>query len=235
MKTPEKYFIEDVQLPPEGGQDTSLSQAEQAFLDKYVGLDQDRLLAGTPRVDPRGDAVLAGFGAKPAPGRGEDQGTDSGFEARVREMQEVQLVSFAVNGREFALPIMVIQEVIKFVPPTKLPAAPSFIAGIINLRGKVTPLLRVRALMGLKTEQAAEDRFIVVCRHKGLQIGLMIQSVATMYRARNEDVDWGVAVHFGDSAEFLMGLLKNGEKLVSILSIDSLVEGVLRREGGSHA
>lgn len=235
MKTPEKYFIEDVQLPPEGGQDKSLSQAEQAFLDKYVGLGQDSLLAKTPRVDPRGDAVLAGLGTKVASGRGEDQGTDAGFEARVREMSEVQLVSFAVNGREFALPIMVIQEVIKYVPPTKLPTAPSFIAGIINLRGKVTPLLRLRALMGLKADQGVDDRFIVVCRHKGLQIGLMIQSVATMYRARHEDVDWGVAAHFGDSAEFLMGLLKNGEKLVSILSIDSLVEGVLRREGGGHA
>lgn len=233
MKTPETYFIEDVQLPGEerGG---TLSQAEQVFLDKYVGLEQDRLLSTTPRVDPRGDAVLPGFAAKAAAGA-EDEGTDAGFEARVREMSEVQLVSFAVDGREFALPIMVIQEVIKFVPPTKLPTAPSFIAGIINLRGKVTPLLRLRNLMGLPSKSGENDRFIVVCRHRGLQVGLMIQSVATMYRARHEDVDWGVAAHFGDSAEFLMGLLKNGDKLVSILSIDRLVEGVLKREGGPDA
>ena len=231
MKTPENYFIEDVKLPGEerGG---DLSQAEQAFLDKYVGLDQDGVLSRTPRVDPRGDAVLPGFAAKA--GAAEDQGTDAGFEARVREMAEVQLVSFALGGREFALPIMVIQEVIKFVAPTKLPTAPAFIAGIINLRGKVTPLLRLRQLMGLKVE-GAQDRFIVNCRHRGLQVGLMIQSVATMYRARHDDVDWSVAAHFGDSAEFLMGLLKNGDKLVSILSIDSLVEGVLRREGGPDA
>jgi aconitase A len=94
--------------------------------------------------------------------------------------------------------------------------------------------VRLRNLMGLKAETGA-DRFIVICRHRGLQVGLMIQSVATMYRARHEDVDWGVAAHFGDSAEFLMGLLKNGDKLVSVLSIDSLVEGVLRREGGPDA
>ncbi|MCM0756150.1 chemotaxis protein CheW [Desulfovibrio aminophilus] len=233
MKTPETYFIEDVKLPGEerGG---ALSQAEQAFLDKYVGLDQEKLLSKTPRVDPRGDAVMPGFAAK-AEAWSEDEGTDAGFEARVREMSEVQLVSFAVDNREFALPIMVIQEVIKYVPPTKLPTAPSFIAGIINLRGKVTPLLRLRSLMGLPSGSGADDRFIVVCRHRGLQVGLMIQSVATMYRARHEDVDWGVAAHFGDSAEFLMGLLKNGDKLVSILSIDRLVEGVLRREGGPDA
>ncbi len=233
MKTPENYFIENVQLPEEG-RGGAMSQAEQAFLDKYVGLEQDRLLAKTPRVDPRGDAVLAGFAAKGEADSG-DQGTDAGFEARVREMAEVQLVSFAVDGREFALPIMVIQEVIKFMPPTKLPTAPRFIAGIINLRGKVTPLLRLRSLIGLREDGGSGDRFIVVCRHLGLQVGLMIQSVATMYRAKHEDVDWGVAAHFGDSAEFLMGLLKNGDKLVSILSIDRLVEGVLRREGGPDA
>ncbi len=232
MKTPENYFIENVELPADtrGG---PLSSAEQAFIDKYVGIGGESLLANTPLVDPRGDAVLPGLSRSGRPGAA-DQGTGEDFEALVREQEEVRLVSFLVGGRECALPIMAIQEVIKYVPVTKLPAAPDFIAGIINLRGRVTPLIRLRALMRLAGD-AGDDRFIVVCRHKGLQVGLMIQAVSTMYKARHEEVDWNVTAQFGEDATHLLGLLKVGDKLVSILSIDRLTEDVLRKEGGGHA
>ena len=141
-------------------------------------------------------------------------------------------MSFSLLGREYALPITVIQEVIRYVKPTKLPSAPPCISGIINLRGRVTPLVSLRLLMGIPGEQ--EDRFIVICRHRGLQIGLMIGAVSTMYKASGNDLEWNVEGNIGVSAQLLMGLFKSNEKLISILSIDNLVQVVLQG-GRTHA
>ncbi|OIO02236.1 MAG: hypothetical protein AUJ49_06550 [Desulfovibrionaceae bacterium CG1_02_65_16] len=227
MKTPEQYFIDDVRLPDVADAGRELTGAETAFLDKYLGLERDKVLAQARRLDPRGDDVVASVAQQ-----GAQQAEAEHSDEQMRNMAEVRLVSFSLMGREYALPITVIQEVIRFVKPTKLPAAPASIAGIINLRGRVTPLVSLRTLLGIPGEQ--EDRFIVVCRHRGLQIGLMIGAVSTMYKAAGDDLEWNVEGNVGVHTHLLMGLYKSGEKLISILSIDNLVQVVLQG-GRTHA
>ena len=97
----------------------------------------------------------------------------------------------------------------------------------------MTPLVSLRLLMGIPGEQ--DDRFIVICRHRGLQIGLMINAVSTMYLASGDELEWNVEGNVGVSAHLLLGLYKTGERLISILSIDNLVHGVLQGGGSSHA
>ncbi len=227
MKTPEQYFVDDVRLPDVDDAGRALTSAEQAFLDKYLGVEREKVLAQAKRLDPRGEDVVAGI----APGAGGHE-VEEHSDEKMRTQSDIRLVSFSLLGREYALPIMVIQEVIRFVKPTKLPSAPACIAGIINLRGRVTPLVSLRMLLGVPGEQ--EDRFIVVCRHKGLQIGLMINAVSTMYKASGDDLEWNVEANVGVSAHLLLGLYKSGEKLISILSIDNLVQIVLQG-GRTHA
>jgi purine-binding chemotaxis protein CheW len=227
MKTPEQYFVDDVKLPDVTDSGRALTSAEEAFLDKYLGVERERVLAQASRLDPRGEDVVAGI-APGGAGAAEVEHSDE----LMRNQAEIRLVSFSLLGREYALPITVIQEVIRFVKPTKLPAAPQSIAGIINLRGRVTPLVSLRILLGIPGDQ--EDRFIVVCRHRGLQIGLMIGAVSTMYKALGEDLEWNVEGNVGVNAHLLMGLYKAGEKLISILSIDNLVQVVLQG-GRTHA
>jgi len=227
MKTPEQYFVDDVRLPDVDDAGRALTGAEQAFLDKYLGVERDKVLAQAKRLDPRGEDVVAGIAPVDASGAPEEHSDE-----KMRSQSEIRLVSFSLLGREYALPITVIQEVIRFVKPTKLPSAPACIAGIINLRGRVTPLVSLRTLLDIPGEQ--EDRFIVVCRHKGLQIGLMINAVSTMYKASGDDLEWNVEGNVGVNAHLLLGLYKSGEKLISILSIDNLVQVVLQG-GRTHA
>ena len=99
----------------------------------------------------------------------------------LQERQEIQLVSFKVSEQEFVLPIDCVQEVVTYVEPTKLPSASRFIAGIANLRGRVTPLIRLDRLLG-KENADMNFKFIVVCRFNELQVGLIIHSIATIYR-----------------------------------------------------
>lgn len=232
MKTPEEYFVENVNLPSEEKQAGGYTDAEQAFMNKYIGIGGQAALDNIEQVDPRGDATLSGFGSGPAEDYG-GEGSSSDFEEKLKEEDEVQLVSFVVGDREYGLPIMVIQEVVRKIPITLLPAAPRFMQGIINLRGRVTPVLDLRHL--LHDGMGVQDKFVVICRHKGLQIGLAISAVRTMYRAYKQELVWSVESEVGVSADFLLGLYKHDEKLVNILSVDRLVEQILKSEGEGHA
>jgi purine-binding chemotaxis protein CheW len=243
MKTPEEYFQDKVELPDESGQQ-NLTGAEQAFVQKYLGTGQVAL-DKVRTYEPKAEDAPPGFAPPPeAPARPsqaaaaapasapavtpqptpEEEAVD--HDEVMRSMAEVQLVSFYLGGQEFALPITVIQEVNRYVEPTKLPTAPAFITGIINLRGRITPLVALRQLLGSSGGES-EDRFIVVAQHKGLQVGLIITAVATMYRAPQEDIEWNIESQIGVTAAYQSGLYKKDGKLINILSIDRIVTRVL--------
>ncbi|WP_029893332.1 chemotaxis protein CheW [Desulfohalovibrio reitneri] len=228
MKTPEEYFQENVRLPGEekGG---DLSSAERAFVEKYMGMGGASELEGMPRLDPRREDSLPGFAAvagADAPPE-EPSPDEPSLEEQLKNESELQLVSFVVGEQEFAVPIMTIQEVIRAVAPTRLPRAPEFVEGIVNLRGRVTPLVSMRSLMGV--HGGDEDKFIIVCRRSGMQVGLIVTSVKTMYRATQDIIEWGIESSVGISAQLLAGLMKKDGRLINIISVDRLVTHVLAK------
>lgn len=147
-------------------------------------------------------------------------------EKALREKSVLQLIGFRLAEQEYALPIDVIQEVIRAVDATKLPSAPDFLSGVINLRGKVTPLVSLRTLLGLPPD---EDKFVVVCRHSGLQLGLQIQAVSTMHRVGQDRIDWGVESLLGIQNDYVAGLIRaENRRLIGILSLYHIVQTLLR-------
>ena len=143
------------------------------------------------------------------------------LESIMRKAEDLQLVAFYLGEQEFVLPIIAVQEVIKAVPHTRLPSAPPIIAGVINLRDRVTPLLQLRELLGVPRTGKQDDGFIIICRRHGIQMGLIIDRVHTMYRVLQKDVDWAVESHLGN-VEVVCGLLKGNDRLLGIISVDKI-------------
>lgn len=141
---------------------------------------------------------------------------------------EIQMVGFFIGGQEFTIPTAAVQEVIRYMPVAKLPAAPSFVAGVINLRGRVTPLVELRDILEVRSPRREENRFIIICRRQGLQVGMLIEKVHTMYRVPQADIEWGIEAHLGVNADCVAGLFKQNEQLVSIVSVDRVIAGVLK-------
>lgn len=229
MKTPEEYFQESVRLPDETSGAGDMTPAERAFMEKYLGMGGGTLGA-VRRYDPSEKDSLPGFAAAPrpasaAPGAATDA-PKVDLDAALRTQSELQLVSFKVDTQEFAVPIIAIQEVIRAVAPTRLPKAPMYVEGVINLRGRVTPLITLRTMLGLGGD-ATGDRFIIVCSHQGLQVGMIVTAVVTMYRAQQTDIEWGIEGNLGIRADFLAGILKKNDRLINIISVDRLVTRLL--------
>jgi purine-binding chemotaxis protein CheW len=138
----------------------------------------------------------------------------------------VQLVGFSLKGQEYTLPITDVHEVIRRMEPTRLPTAPAHILGMINLRGKITPVIDLGLLLGKETD-AAQCAFIVVCRCRDLQIGLLVDRMTTMHNVAADQVEWSVEAHLGGDNLYLAGLIKYEGNLTGIIALDRLVEAVL--------
>ena len=218
-KSPEDYFKEQ-NFSAAPVDKTNFSPAEQAFMDKYLGMD--------------GGAVLDKIGIDPqsppdaAPDQHSEMTAEAPLDDMLRAASEIQMVGFFLGSQEFTVPTVAVQEVIRTMPLAKLPAAPDFVAGVINLRGKVTPLIRLRDMLEVGVPRLGEDKFIIVCRRQGLQVGMIIERVHTMYRVPQDDIDWGIEAHIGINVDFIAGLLKLRDQLVGIVSVDRVIASIIK-------
>lgn len=272
-KTPEEFFQEqEFQAEPQE-QEEGFTEAERAFIEKYVGLEETDILeklgidapaeatsvpipdavqelapepesapdrAPEPEPAPEPE-VEAGAEEVVAPATGVELATEeeAPLERELQQRDDIQLVSFYVGKHEYTLPIQAVQEVVRVVKPTQVPEAPPHMAGLVNLRGRVTPVIRMDVLLGVERDQDAVDReaagetvdkFIIVCRKKGLQVGLLVREVATMYRVPQERIEWNIESKIGGNIEFVTALMRRGDDtLVGILSMDRIVEKLLKR------
>lgn len=231
----EEYFKESVPLPEDrpGG----FSEAERAFLSRYVGEDFEAVLAREglarpsavatvtgplfPPPGPAGEAPADGAAGRPAPD------DDEALEEALRRAEEFKLVGFRLAGQELSVPIAQVQEVLRALPVTRLPAAPAHVKGMLNLRGRIVPMIDLAGVMDFSAARG-EDRFIIVCRCRGMLLGLSVESLTTMHQARGQDVEWGLEARVGVASDLVSGLLKVGDALVAILSVDSLFQKVLK-------
>lgn len=211
VKTPEEYFSElDLAGPGAGG---TLNDAERAFVEKYVGAE---MLAGLPPLEPEGSRLAA---PKLAPG--------PTLRERLQGKARVQMVSFFVQDQLFLLPVAGIQEVLRHIELVKVPMAPAFVAGVINLRGRVTPLILLAGLLTLMGGEYTERSSIIVCGADMLQLGLIVDRVHTMHMVAQEKILWNVESKLGESADFLCGVVDLDDHVCGIVAPEMITQRLL--------
>jgi len=134
-----------------------------------------------------------------------------------------QFISFSVGDEEYGLELLTVKEVIRVREITWLPKAPSFVKGIINLRGDVIPIIDLRDKFGLEPrEQTAQTRVIVV-EVEGRLMGMVVDSASQVVRIPVDQIDPPPPVLGGFSQEFITGVGKLDDKLVILLNADAIL------------
>ena len=143
---------------------------------------------------------------------------------KMKETGELrQFISFTVGQEEYGLELLRVKEVIRVRETTWLPKAPSFVKGIINLRGDVIPIVDLRDKFGLETrEQTAQTRVIVV-EVAGRLMGMVVDAASQVVRIPADQIDAPPAVLGGLSQEFITGVGKIEDKLVILLNVDAIL------------
>lgn len=149
-------------------------------------------------------------------------GKTSGGDPRQSHGDLLQLVSFHVGGEEFGLDILRVQEIIRVQQLTRVPNSPDFVDGVINLRGKVIPVIALRRRFGLEDRPHDKQTRIVVVEVRGTVLGFIVDSVSEVLRIPAETVE--PPPRLGKvEREYVSGVGKLDTRLLILLDVDRLM------------
>lgn len=139
-----------------------------------------------------------------------------------KSSSELQLVTFEVANEEFAVDILAVQEINRMMELTRVPQSPREVEGVINLRGKIIPVMDLRTKFGMPgAERTEANRIIVVEVHKKV-IGFIVDRVHEVLRISSEVVDPAPAMVCSIDSEFIAGVGKLQDRLIILLDIAKL-------------
>ncbi|MDA8239487.1 MAG: chemotaxis protein CheW [Nitrospiraceae bacterium] len=134
----------------------------------------------------------------------------------------LQLVTFRLCDEEFAIDILKVQEINRMVDITAVPNSPSYVEGVINLRGKVIPVISLRRRFGLEVKEAdMHSRIMVV--DVGVTVGMIVDSVSEVLRLSGDTVEPPPPLTGGAGSEFIKGVGKLKDRLLILLDIEKLL------------
>ena len=134
-----------------------------------------------------------------------------------------QLVSFHVGTEEFAIDILGVQEIIRMVELTPVPNAPHYVEGVINLRGKVIPILDLRARFGLPAGDRTKETRIIVVDIAHTILGFIVDSVQEVLRLPEDLIEPPPTTGRGGSAEFHKGIGRVDGRILILLDMSQLL------------
>ena len=134
-----------------------------------------------------------------------------------------ELLSFRVGAQEFCIAQMAVREIRGWTPTTPLPHAPSFLRGVVNLRGKVMPIIDLAERLGLPLMEPTSQHVIIVAELQGQTAGLLVSAVCDILTMNDAGIQPVPDVASVMVKQHLLGLLTVNTKMVGLLSTDHLV------------
>ena len=136
---------------------------------------------------------------------------------------ERQVVVFDLNEEAHGVDISQIREIIRMEEITRVPRAPEFVEGVINLRGKVNPVVDLRARFSMPSTERTDEHGIVVVDVDGQDIGMVVDAVTEVSRTPSDSIEPPSSVITTDDSEYLTGIVKTDDKLIILLDIAKVI------------
>ena len=137
--------------------------------------------------------------------------------------QVLQLVSFTLANEEYAVDILNVQEINRITEITKVPNAPDYVEGVVNLRGKVIPVINLRKKFRLPEKNSDDTTRIIIMDIQGVTNGLIVDSVSEVLRIPADIVEPSPPVTSNASSTFIKGIAKLEKRLIILIDIDKLM------------
>jgi len=137
--------------------------------------------------------------------------------------QVLQLVTFTLEKEEYAVNILNVQEINRITEITKVPNAPDYVEGVINLRGKVIPVINLRKKFGLYNKDTDDSSRVIIMDIQGITYGLVVDSVSEVLRIPSDIVEPPPPMASSMSSMFIKGIAKLENRLIILIDIDGLM------------
>jgi purine-binding chemotaxis protein CheW len=136
----------------------------------------------------------------------------------------LQLVSFGIGEEEFGVDILEVQEIIRMINVTNVPNSPEFVEGVINLRGRVIPVIDLRTRLGMVKLEHGKDTRIVVVEISGKTIGFIVDSVSEVLRIPRSITEPPPPLTTGINAEYITAIGKLENRLIILLDLEKILK-----------
>ena len=141
--------------------------------------------------------------------------------------REGKYLTFSLANEEYGIGILKIREIIGMMPITSVPQTPAFVKGVINLRGKVIPVLDLRLRFGMQEIEYSERTCIIVVEITGqagkIQIGSVVDSVSEVLNIKGEDIENTPTFGASLDTEYILGMAKMEGGVKILLDIDKVL------------
>lgn len=135
----------------------------------------------------------------------------------------LQLVSFKIDDAEFGVDILRVQEINKMMELTSVPNTPSFVEGVVNLRGRIIPVLSLRSRLGLEVKEYDTETRIIVVDINDKTIGFIVDEVNEVLRIPKSITEQPPEVVSGVDSEYITAIGKLEDRLLILLDLTKVL------------
>lgn len=144
--------------------------------------------------------------------------------------QEIkQFIVFKLGSEEYGIDILHVQNIERVLSIARVPKAPFFIKGVINLRGEIIPVMSLRLKFNLEADEFTDDTRIIIVRIDDSQIGMIVDEVKEVLQLSTDSIEnvQGVSGITSDiHLNFIQGVGKVNNNIVTLLNIKNLIDSI---------
>ncbi len=136
----------------------------------------------------------------------------------------LQLVSFKIGEEEFGVDILKVQEINRMIEVTRVPNAPDYVEGVVNLRGKVIPIVDLRKRLGMLSKEKDKNTRIIIVELSGKTVGFVVDAVREVLRIPKSVTEPPPSLTSGImNAEYITAVGKLDDRLLTLLDLEKVL------------
>ena len=150
--------------------------------------------------------------------------------ARTASQHGGEFLTFRLGTEEYGIDILKVQEIRSYEPPTRIANAPSFIKGVVNLRGVIVPIVDLRLKLGCDSAEYNGFTVVIVLNVRGRVVGAVVDSVSDVLELGRDHIKPAPEMNSSVDTSFITGIgcVKNGDEQRMLILMD--IEGLMASE-----
>ena len=146
------------------------------------------------------------------------------IEQKTKKSEILQLVTFMIGNEEFAVDILYVQEINRMISITRVPNSPDYVEGVINLRGRVIPVVDMRLKLGIEKKSFDHNTRIVVVDVNSTVLGFIVDAVKEVLRIPAEVIEIPPELISGVNKDYIKAVGKLEDRLIILIDLDKIFE-----------
>lgn len=141
-------------------------------------------------------------------------------------MEDLKLIVFQLVDKEYAIPVNQVRSIEKLPYITRVPGTASYVTGVINLRGVVTPIIDLRSRFDLPSSDSTESTRVIIVGLEDKEVGLIVDSANDVLDVAREMIEPPPEVVGIVEAEYIGGVVRQNKRLMILLHLDKILQSI---------